>query len=257
MHLNEKVSLITGGGMGIGRAIALLFAQAGSVVYVVDNNEEAAQQTVEIIRSQGGQAFPFVVDVTSERCVNAALNEILRSQDRIDILVHCAAVQYAKDFYELTARQWKKVINVNLFGTFCVCRAVAARMEKQDMKTGDNRGKIITLSSIHDIKPRLGKFDYDAAKAGVAQFTRELALLLAPLKINVNAISPGAIRTPMNQNLETDLNARTATVAKIPWGRMGEADEVAQLALFLASDLSGYITGCIIPIDGGRSLYNG
>jgi len=261
LNFETKVALVTGAGQsiagshlsGIGQAVALNLAKAGAYIFVNDWNADAAERTVKMIISQGGQAESVVADVSDENQIIATVDRIQAQHVRIDILVHCAAVQYPVSLFDLQADQWRRVLDHNLFGTFCVARAVAKVMKTQNADEDRSRGKIVLLTSIHDARPRVGKFDYDAAKAGVSQLTRELALALAPDHINVNAIAPGAICTPMNIILEQDGVDKEA-IKKIPWGRMGQSDEVAKLAMFLLSDDADYITGSVIPIDGGRSL---
>lgn len=263
MNLKNRIALVTGAGqsmdckefIGIGQASALLLAEAGAFVYVNDVRQEAAAATVSLIRQKGFQAEEAVADVSNEDQIKHLMDYVKEQHGRLDVLVHCAAIQIPVDLFELTESQWKRVFDVNLFGTFCVCRAAAAIMIDQEERYGNSRGKIVNLTSIHDTHPRKGKYDYDASKAGITCLTRELALNLAPNHINVNAIAPGAIRTPMNQEYLTNPQTQVDAIKKIPWGRLGESEEVARLVLFLSSDESDYLTGCVIPVDGGRSLY--
>lgn len=265
MNLKNRIALVTGAGqsteykelIGIGQASALILAEAGAFVYVNDVSQKAAAATVSLIRQKGFQAEEVVADVSDENQIKHLMDYVKEHHGRLDILVHCAAIQMPVKLFELTERQWKRVFDVNLFGTFCVCRAAAAIMINQKEQYGNSRGKIVNLTSIHDTHPREDKYDYDASKAGITSLTRELALTLAPNHINVNAIAPGAIRTPMNKEFLTDPKKQVDAVKKIPWGRLGESEEVARLVLFLSSDESDYLTGCVIPVDGGRSLYNG
>ena len=254
-----KVCLVTGAGKGIGQAAALEMASAGAHVCLCDLDAEAVESTLRLIEETNvpGEAWSVLCDVTDQAAVRALLSGISARHQRLDILVHCAAVQNEADFFELTAEQWRRVVDVNLFGTFCVCQAAAMLMRDRADPKASCSGKIITLTSIHDNLPRLGKFHYDAAKAGVSVLTREMALALAPWRINVNAVAPGVIDTPMNQGLLENLPGLAAALGRVPWARIGTAAEVARLIRFLASGDADYITGAIVPIDGGRALFSG
>lgn len=257
MILKDKTSLVTGAGNGIGRAVAVRLAKEGSFVYVNDVSLKAANATADYINEMGLTAVPVASDVSDSLGVKGMIDRISNERHGLDILVHCAAIQTEASFFDLEIDEWKKIIDVNLNGTFNICQACARIMKDNGGPDGRSRGKIVTLSSIHDVIPRLNKFHYDASKGGVAIFTKELALALAPYRINVNSIAPGAIETPMNRGVIENEAVKKHVESRIPWGRMGFSDEVADLALFLVSGASDYITGDIIRIDGGRSLYNG
>lgn len=257
MILKDKTSLVTGAGNGIGRAVAVRLAKEGSTVYVNDVSLEAATSTSDLINEMGLDAVPVASDVSDSIGVKAMVDRIAAERPGLDILVHCAAIQTEAAFFDIKIEEWKKIIDVNLNGTFNICQACARVMKENEVEEGRSRGKIVTMSSIHDVIPRLNKFHYDASKGGVAIFTKELALALAPYRINVNSIAPGAIETPMNRNVLSDETVKKHVESRIPWGRMGYSEEVADLALFLVSGSAEYITGDIIRIDGGRSLFNG
>ncbi|HEX2946825.1 MAG TPA: SDR family NAD(P)-dependent oxidoreductase [Clostridia bacterium] len=248
MKLKNKISIVTGAGKGIGREIAIMFAKEGSRVVVNDIDPDCAKDAAEEICRLGFEAFPVCADVSDESEVNEMFSEVIKKYNGIDILVNNAGIQLVTPFLQMQADEWKKVMDVNLLGTFLCSKAAAPHMIKQ------NGGKIVNLSSIHYFRPRLNKFHYDASKAGVAIFTEELALELAKYKINVNCIAPGAIETPMNSDILASKESIRQVVSRIPWGRMGKTEDIAKLALFLVSDDSEYITGSIINIDGGRSL---
>lgn len=256
--LEGRVALISGAGNGIGRETALLFAHSGARVYICDNDQAAAESTLQLLADDGlaGQAWLAVVDVTDQAAVSALISEIGEKHQRLDVLVHCAAMLDEAGFFDITAEKWRKTVDVNLFGTFCVCQAAALLMRDRAVEGAECNGKIITLTSIHDTLPRKDKYAYDASKAGVTALTREMALALADFHINVNAIAPGVIDTPMNQGLRDDPQAMQSALQRVPWKRAGTAREIARLVLFLASGDADYITGSIIPIDGGRSLFN-
>ena len=259
-NMNErKICLVTGAGKGIGQAVALRMTAAGNRVFISDYDPDAALSTLQQINEAGfGELADMIVcDVTDPSAVQSMIREIDEKHQRLDILVHCAAIQESSDFFDITADQWRRVVDVNLFGTFCVCQAAASLMRDRADPHAACNGKIITLTSVHDSLPRLCNLHYDASKAGVSLLTREMALALADWRINVNAVAPGVIDTPMNQSLRDDPLKLAVAVGRVPWGRVGTAAEVAKLIAFLASDSADYMTGAIIPFDGGRSLYNG
>jgi len=189
-----------------------------------------------------------LTDVSSEKSVENMISEALNGFSRIDILINCAAIQSVLSFDKLTFKEWKRVLNVNLDGTFLCCKHIAGHFKK------NKSGNIINFTSIHDKIPRLNKFHYDASKAAVSMFTRELALEMAAYGVRVNGIAPGAIETEMNKDVLESNWKKSEVIARIPMRRMGNPDEVADLVMFLISEKAKYITGEIISIDGGRHL---
>ncbi len=248
MKLKGKISIVTGAGQGIGKAIALTFADEGSCVVVNDIDLDKATAVAEQINVSGGKALPLRADASQSKEVGGMVAEVIRSFSRIDILVNNAGIQTVCPFLDLSEEAWQRVIDVNLKGTFLCSQMVAREMAK------NRKGKIINISSIHQSTPRYNKAHYDASKAGIMMLTKDMALELSTYRINVNCIAPGAIATPMNKDILDSPERMAEMNSKIPWGRMGAPDEVAQVALFLASDETDYITGATIRIDGGSSL---
>jgi glucose 1-dehydrogenase len=245
----EKTAVVTGGASGIGRKITEKLFCEGYNVVIADNDIHTAEVLAADLSTSGkGRLLPVYTDVSVESSVAEMVRQTLAGFKTIDVLVHCAAVQKPLAFEDLTYDEWKRVIDVNLNGTFLCCKYISAEMVK------NKAGKIVNLTSIHDRVPRLNKFNYDASKAAVSMFTKELALQLAPYRINVNAVAPGAIKTPMNDSILSNSDQQKEVESRIPWKRMGDAEEVAELVSFLVSSKADYITGEIIAIDGGRSL---
>ncbi len=248
MKLKNKISLITGAGQGIGKAIALAFAKEGSNVVINDIDLDKANDVAEEVIAFGRRAVAIKADVSQSKDVSNMVKEVIKNFGRIDILVNNAGIQTIAPFLVLTEEEWQKVIDVNLKGTFLCSQIVAREMVKH------KKGKIINISSIHQSIPRCNKAHYDASKAGIEILTKDVALELAEYKINVNCIAPGAIATPMNKDILNSPKKLAETNSKIPWKRMGKPEEVAQVAIYLASDDADYITGTTICIDGGLSL---
>lgn len=249
MKLLNKVGIITGAGQGIGRAIALVFAQEGANVVVNDIEFKRAVSVAEEIKDCGGSALPIKADVSLSGEVENMLEEAVKAFNNIDILVNNAGIQTNNPFWLLSEEEWQRVIDVNLKGTFLCSKAVVKYMIKNKV-----RGKIINVSSIHQMIPRQNKAHYDASKAGVMMLTKDMALELAQYRINVNCIAPGAIITPMNDDILSSAEKLATINARIPWGRMGRPEEVANVVLYLASDEADYITGSVVYVDGGLSL---
>ena len=246
MRLKDKVAIITGAGQGIGKEIALAFAREGAKVVVTDITGKE-KEVAEEIKKMGREAIALRVDVSKMEDAKRMAEEALKAFGRIDILVNNAGIYPFKPFVEMTESDWDKVINVNLKGAFNCTKAVVETMIKQKY------GKIINITSIAGTVvgfPQLTH--YCASKAGITGFTRALALELAPYGINVNAIAPGPIETPGTQTLgkESYENLKKA----IPIGRWGKPEDIASLAVFLASDEASNITGQVIVSDGGYTV---
>lgn len=250
MKLENKISLVTGAGQGIGRAIALAFASECCSVIVNDINPETALSTAREIMAQGGTALPITADVSVRDDVSNMVEEIITNLGRIDILVNNAGIQTETPFMDLSEEEWDSIINVNLKGTFLCSQLVAREMAKQ------GGGKIINISSVHQVLPRRNIAHYAASKGGVAMLTKVMALELASYKINVTCIAPGAIATAMNTSVLNSPQELAEMNSKIPWRRMAEPGEVAQAAVYLASNDADYVTGSTIYVDGGISLGN-
>ncbi len=247
MILKDKVALVTGGSKGIGRAICLNFAKAGAKViinYSSDNN--AAEAAAEEIKKTGGESIAIKADVASSTAAKEMLDQTIKVYGRIDILVNNAGV--IKDGYLMLMKEedWDRVIATNLKGVFNCCRAVVRQMIAQ------KSGRIINIVSPSAITGRAGQTNYSASKGGIISFTKSLARELANFKINVNAVSPGVIETEMLKAIPQ--KAHNELLGMIPLGRFGMPQEVADVAAFLASDESAYITGQIISVDGGITI---
>lgn len=248
MRLKNKVSLVTGAGQGIGKAIALAFASEGSAVAVNDINSETAQATAREITTMGGKTLAIRANVSQKDEVSSLFEELLKNFDRIDILVNNAGVQTETLFLDLSEEEWDRIISVNLKGTFLCSQLAARMMAKQE------GGKIINVSSIHQFFPGINIAHYAASKGGIMMLTKVMAQELAKYKINVTCIAPGAVATAMNEAILNSPQRLAEMNSQIPWGRLGEPREIAQVAVFLASDESDYITGTTIYIDGGLTL---
>lgn len=253
LDLTGKSAIVTGGAKGIGKGIVLRLAEAGANVLVADMDEAAAQETATEVTSNGQKATACKVDVSDESQVEAMIQACKQEFGSVDILVNNAGIYPPAPISQLTEDQFNKVINVNLRGTFLTTKHAAEVMKAQ------GGGKIINITSIDALHPSMvGLAHYDASKHGMWGFTKNCALELAEHNIWVNAIAPGGIATPgvaaMNQGAAPNEEATKAFMAKIPMHRMGEPDEIGTVALFLASDMSRYMTGEQIVVDGGALL---
>ena len=268
MRLKDKVAIVTGGGEGIGREIALVFNEEGAKVVVVDVIQESIEKTVGEIRARGGKATGAKADVSSSTEVQRAVDETLKDSERVDILVNNAGIWPVAPLAELIEEQWDKVLDTNLKGAFNRIKAVLPKMLAQ------RSGNIINIASVAGTVmgcPPLGPHaDYAASKAGILGLTRAAALELAPMGIRVNAIAPGAIMTPgaisgaiPEQKKVTGPTAEDVAKVRrlierfgqtVPIGRIGQPRDIAKIALFLASDDSAYVTGQMIVADGGWSI---
>ena len=250
MRLKDRVALITGASSGIGKAIAGRFAAEGAHVVVNYRpgsamDSEAAQAEAE---SFGPSSIAVAADVSKREDVERMIAEIVKQFGRIDIAINNAGIEIKKPFLDVTDDEWNKVIAVNLYGSYLVSQVAARQMVKQGQG-----GKLVFISSVHEDIPFPEYTAYCASKGGVRMLMRNLAMELAQYKINVNNIAPGAIATPINQVVLDDPAAMKNAVSEIPWGRFGRPEEVASVAVFLASDEAEYVTGSTYYIDGGLS----
>ena len=251
MKLKDKVALISGANSGIGRAIATRFAQEGAHVAVnylpIHNNAQDAQAEVDDFEKTYGETGIAVGgDVSKRADVEAMFAATVEKFGRVDIVVNNAGIEFKKAFVDVTDDEWNKVIAVNQFGTFLLSQLGARQMIAQG-----GGGKIINISSVHEDIPFPGYTAYCASKGAIRMMMRNLAMEMAPSKINVNNIAPGAIATPINQGVLDDPQAMKNAISEIPWGRFGKPEEVAAVAAFLASDESEYVTGSTYYVDGG------
>ena len=247
MRLQNKVAFITGANSGIGKAIALRFAAEGAHVAVnyLPGGTRDADATTEVA-TFGTTGIAVGGDVSKREDVERMVAEVVGKFGRLDIAVNNAGMEIKKPFLEVTDEEWNRVLNVDLYGAFLVSQAAARQMVKQGQG-----GKLINISSVHEDIPFPGYTAYCAAKGGMRMMMRNLAMELAPDKINVNNIAPGAIATPINQAVLQDPTAKEEAISEIPWGRFGKPEEVASVAVFLASDESEYVTGSTYYVDGG------
>lgn len=246
MRLKDKVALITGAGRGIGREIALLFAQEGSSLAICDINLESAEATAKEIGALGGQALGIAADVTSLSSVEEMINKILDKFGKIDILVNNAGITRDNLILRMPEADWDAVLNVNLKGTFNVSKSVSKVMVKQ------RQGKIINIASIIGLVGNAGQANYAASKAGIIALTKSTAKELASRNICANAVAPGFIQTDMTAKLPQDIKERM--LKNIPLGKFGTALDVAKTCLFLAGGEADYITGQVIVVDGGMVM---
>jgi 3-oxoacyl-[acyl-carrier protein] reductase len=247
MRLSGKVALITGSARGIGRSIAEAFSAEGAIVVVNDVGSDAgARETLAAITGSGGNGTVEMFDVSDPAAVDAGVKNILAAHGRIDVLVNNAGITRDNLLLRMSEEEFDAVIRVNLKGTYLMTKTVTRHMMKQ------RSGKVVNISSVVGMMGNAGQSNYAAAKAGIIGFTKAAARELAPRNITVNAIAPGFIRTAMTAGLPEAV--QKAFLAQIPLGRFAEPQEVAELALFLASDTSSYITGQVIGLNGGMYM---
>lgn len=257
--LGQK-ALVTGASSGIGRAIALSLGDAGADVvinYVAD--EDKAQRLAEEIRNGGSRAMAVRADVSDEVQVRAMFRSMLDEFGTIDILVNNAGLQQDAPFHELTLSQWNKVLAVNLTGQFLCAREAVREFIRRGVRpeVSCSAGKILCVSSVHEVIPWAGHVNYAASKGGVMLMMKSLAQEVAPYRIRVNSICPGAIRTPINMQAWDTPEAYNELMKLIPYKRIGEPDEIGRAAVWLASDYADYVHGISLFVDGGMTLYPG
>jgi glucose 1-dehydrogenase len=248
--LQGKVAIVTGSESGIGRAIAVAFAREGAAVAITWHREETdAKETLAQVEAAGGKGMIQPLDVANEESVEALFRATDEGLGRVDILVNNAGLGKGGATADLATEDFDLVLKTDLYGPFFCARAFIRR--RREVGGG---GKMINITSVHDSIPSPASIPYSAAKGGLLTVTRSLALELAPLKINVNAIAPGQINTPMNAGRMADPQRHAEELKNIPWRRPGEPEEVALLALYLASEDSDYVTGQSFVIDGGLMM---
>ncbi len=247
MRLQDQVALVTGGSRGIGRAIAKSFAAEGAKVAIVyKGNREAAEGLVAEIKQGGGQGMALQADVADFAAAQTCVEQVLKAWEQIDILVNNAGTIKDGLFLQMEPDGWNVVIQTNLGGVFNFCRPVVEAMFRK------RRGKIINISSVAADRVNRGQVNYSASKGAINSFTRALAVELASRNIRVNAIAPGFVETDMSEAVR---NMAGDVIKKlIPMRRFGAPEDIAKVAMFLASDESSYVTGQVITVDGGLSL---
>jgi len=258
--LEGQVALVTGASSGIGMGVAKALALAGASVGVNHpNTPESANQVVEEIRAAGGRAIALSADVSDEDQVKAMYADLFEAYGTIDILVANAGLQRDSTLVDMTLAQWQFVLNVNLTGQFlCAREATREFLRRGGMKDRSvAAGKIICMSSVHEVIPWAGHCNYAASKGGIMLMMKSLAQELAPHHIRVNRIGPGAIKTPINRMAWDTPEAEADLLKLIPYNRVGLPTDIARAAVWLASDESDYVTGITLFVDGGMTLYPG
>ncbi len=258
--LKGQKALVTGANSGIGQGIALALGQAGADVVVnYVAGDGAAEQVVEAIKRSGVQASAHRADVSREDQVQAMFQRMCEAFGTIDILVNNAGLQGDSPFDQMTLEPWKPVLSVNLTGQFLCAREAIREFKRRGVVPAVSRaaGKIICISSVHEVIPWAGHVNYAASKGGVMLMMKSIAQEVAPYRIRVNSISPGAIRTPINTAAWNTPEAYNALMTLVPYKRIGEAEDIGHAAVWLASDAADYVTGISLYIDGGMTLYPG
>lgn len=264
MNYNPKLkgqsALVTGANSGIGKAVANSLGNDGANVVVnYVTHPETAQEVVDEIKSNGGNAIALPADVSKEDQVQSMFQAMYKEFGTIDILVNNAGLQKDSAFENMTLADWQLVIDVNLTGQFLCAREATREFLRRGIIPDRSvaAGKIICMSSVHEVIPWGGHVNYATSKGGVMLLMKSMAQELAPKKIRVNSIGPGAIQTPINRSAWETPEALKSLLTLIPYGRIGQPEDIGRLAVWLASDESDYITGTTIFADGGMTLYPG
>lgn len=258
--LAGQKALVTGANSGIGEGIAIELAKAGAdvVVNYVTNPDEA-NAVVAKINALGAKSIAIQADVSNEAEVVAMFNQMYKEFGTIDILANNAGLQQDSPFDKMTIEKWNKVISVNLTGQFLCAREAIKEFKRRGVikEISCAAGKIIHISSVHEVIPWAGHVNYASSKGGIMMLMKSIAQEVAPFRIRVNSICPGAIRTPINKSAWDTPEAYNKLMELIPYGRIGEVEDIGRAAVWLASDHADYITGTSIFIDGGMTLYPG
>jgi glucose 1-dehydrogenase len=258
--LKGQTAVVTGASSGIGRAVARALAGAGANVVVnYAGDETAANEVVRDIRESNGDAVAVKADVSSEEEVIGMFETARREYGTVDVLVSNAGIQEDSAFLDMTIQKWDRVIGVNLTGAFLCAREAAREFIRRGVVAGRSKaaGKIIFMSSVHEAIPWAGHANYASSKGGMMQLMKTIAQELAPHRIRVNSIAPGAIKTPINRSAWETPEAEARLLKLIPCGRVGEPEDIASVAVWLASDDSDYIVGTTVFVDGGMMLFPG
>jgi glucose 1-dehydrogenase len=258
--LKGQKALVTGANSGIGEAVALALGHAGADVAVnYVTSEDAAQEVVGKISAAGVRSIALNADVANEDQVQRMFREAIREFGTIDILVNNAGLQQDSRFEDMTLAQWETVIGVNLTGQFLCAREAVREFKRRGVRPDVSAaaGKIICMSSVHEVIPWAGHVNYATSKGGIMMMMKSIAQEVAPFRIRVNSICPGAIRTPINRSAWETPEAYQSLMTLIPMKRIGEPADIGRVAALLASDLCDYITGASIFVDGGMTLYPG
>lgn len=258
--LRGQKALVTGANSGIGKAVAIHMAQEGAdVVINYVANDAGAEAMVEEIKAKGGNAIAIKADVSNEEQVQAMFRRMFDEFGTIDILVNNAGLQKDAPFEEMTLAQWNTVIGVNLTGQFLCAREAVKEFKRRGVvpEVSCAAGKIISMSSVHEVIPWAGHVNYAASKGGVMLMTKSIAQEVAPHRIRVNSVCPGAIRTPINMEAWSTPEAYAELMKLVPYKRIGEPVDIARAVVWLASDDADYVHGVSLFVDGGMTLYPG
>src|SRR5262252_8363911 len=258
--LKGQKALVTGANSGIGQGVALALGQAGADVVVnYVASDEAAERVVEEIKHNGVQAYSHRADVSKEEQVQAMFQRMFEEFGTIDILINNAGLQRDAPFDQMTLEQWNTVLSVNLTGQFLCAREAVREFKRRGVVPEVSRaaGKIICISSVHEVIPWAGHVNYATSKGGIMLMMKSIAQEVAPHRIRVNSVCPGAVRTPINMEAWGTPEAHRELMKLIPYKRIGEPDDIGRAVVWLASDDSDYIHGASIFVDGGMTLYPG
>src|SRR3954451_6596466 len=258
--LQGQKCLVTGASSGIGKAIAVAMGRAGADVVVnYVSGPEAAEEVAETIRGFGVKALALRADVSQEDQVQAMFARTLQELGTIDVLVANAGLQRDAPFEQMTLQQWNTVLGVNLTGQFLCCREAVREFKRRGVRKEIScaAGKIICMSAVHEVIPWAGHVNYAASKGGVMLMMKSIAQEVAPYRIRVNSVCPGAVRTPINMEAWGTPEAYRELMKLIPYKRIGEPDDIGRACVWLASDDSDYVHGTSLFVDGGMTLYPG
>lgn len=258
--LEGQIALVTGASSGIGAGVAKALANEGAVVIVnYSSSQEKAEKVRNEIQQAGGTALAIKADVSNEKDVLAMYQEVFKQFGTIDILINNAGLQKDNKFHEMSLDEWNRVIGINLTGQFLCAREAIKEFLRRGVDPAKSKaaGKIICMSSVHEVIPWAGHANYAASKGGVMMLMKSIAQEYAPMKIRVNSIGPGAIRTPINHAAWQTPQAYNQLLKLIPQKRIGEVEDIGGAAVWLASDDSDYVNGITLFVDGGMLLYPG
>ncbi len=247
--LKNQVAVMTGGGSGIGLAMAGILTDAGARLAIVDLNREAADRAAKGLRDRGGDSMAFYADVSKLDQVEAMAEAVEKQMGPIGILVNCAGINIRKKAIDFELHEWQKILEVNITGTYLPSRVIGKRMIER------RRGRVINISSVASAIGLVDRAPYCSSKGGVTQLTKVLAIEWAPYGITVNAIGPGYMNTPLIADLVKDPAWQASVKAQVPIGRVGETKDLAGILLVLCSNAGSYITGQTIYIDGGWTIW--
>ncbi len=259
-RLKGLSALVTGASSGIGMAIAVALGREGASVAVnYRSSEDQANEVVKEIKGYGVNALGVKADVSSPDQVEAMFDKVREKFGTLDVLVNNSGIQKDVPFLEMSPKDWQKVLDVNLTGYFLCAQQAAREFKRRGVipERSPSAGKIIFISSVHELIPWSNHCNYTASKGGVMMLMKSIAQELAPMKIRVNSIAPGAVKTPINEQVWSDPEKRDELLKLIPVNRLGDPQDIATVAVWLASDESDYVHGTTIFVDGGMTLYPG